>query len=121
VFQNPNQLRHADVGVRDALRFTLVVAVAAAGFLAVAAVWVSTCSGSVADPLACGVPQRTLLAVGAPAILLLGGIRAFVRTFQSWRREQPSWAWQGAGWVLLALMSLVLSTSTPMLGTPLFG
>lgn len=121
MFQNPNQLRSADAGVRDALRFALVAAVVAAGFLAVAAVWVSTCSGSVADALACGAPQRTMLAMGAPAILLLGGLRAFVRAYQNWRRDEASWTWQGAGWILLTLMLLVLTTSMPALAGPVFG
>ena len=74
----------------------LVVAVLGIAFLVTAAVWVSTCSGATADTVACGVPQRTLLAVGAPVILLIGGLRAFFRTYQTWRRHETWWAWQGA-------------------------
>ncbi len=88
-------------GVREVVRFSVGVAFAAAVFAAVAALWVSTCGGSTADLVACGAPQRTLLALGAPIILLLGGLRAFVRT------------WHAAGWFLLTATLVVLATSMP--------
>ena len=118
MFQSPERLRHDDAQVRDAVRFGLVVAVAGLAFLVTAAVWVSTCNGAVADTAACGVPQRTLLAIGAPAILLIGGLRAFVRTYKTWRRQESWWAWQGAGWFLLTLMLLVLTMSMPSVAGP---
>jgi hypothetical protein len=44
-----------------------------------------------------------------PAILLAGGIGAFVKTYRVWK-EQGAWlACQGAGWFLLALMLVCLS------------
>ena len=88
-------------GVREVVRFSVGVAVAAAVFAAVAALWVSTCGGSTFDTVACGAPQRTLLRLGAPIILLLGGLRAFVRT------------WHAAGWFLLTATLVVLATSMP--------
>ena len=115
---NPNDLRHDDEHVREAVRFGLVVAVLGVAFLVVAAAWVSTCDGATADTAACGVPQRALLAVGAPVILLLGGLRAFFRTYQTWRNHQTWWAWQGAGWFLFTLMLLVLTMSMPALAGP---
>ena len=54
-----------------------------------------------------------LLGLGAPVILLLGGLRAFVRTYQAWRQDGAWWPWQGAGWLLLTAMLLVLTTSLP--------
>jgi hypothetical protein len=84
----------------------------------VAAVWVSTCGGSVADALSCGVPQRTLLALGAPVILLVGAVRAFVRTFHVPRRGELWLAWQAAGWALLVLMVLTAAFSAPELAGP---
>jgi hypothetical protein len=117
-YQNHNDLRHDDVNVRDAVRFGLVVAVLAVAFLATAAVWVSTCDGATVDTAACGVPQRALLALGAPVILLIGGLRAFVRTYQTWRNHETWWAWQGAGWFLFTLMLLVLTMSMPALAGP---
>ena len=118
VFHNPNDLRQDDANVRAAVRFALVVAVLAVGFLVVAALWVSTCDGATADTAACGVPQRALLAIGAPVILLIGGLRSFVRTYQTWRNNETWWAWQGAGWFLFTLMMLVLTMSMPALGGP---
>jgi hypothetical protein len=117
-FRNPNDLRHDDAQVRDAVRFGLVVAVLAVAFLVTAAVWVSTCDGATADTAACGVPQRALLAIGAPVILLIGGLRAFVRTYQTWRNHETWWPWQGAGWFLFTLMLLVLTMSMPALAGP---
>jgi hypothetical protein len=115
VYHNPNDLRHDDANVREAVRFGLVMAVLGVAFLVVAAVWISTCDGATADTVACGAPQRTLLALGAPVILLIGGLRAFVRTYQTWKRHETWWAWQGAGWFLMTLMLLVLTMSLPTL------
>jgi hypothetical protein len=122
VYQSPERLRTDDANVRDAVRFGLGVAVIGLVFLVTAAVWVSTCNGATADTVACGVPQRALLAVGAPVILLVGGLRAFVRTYLAWRKNETWWAWQGAGWFLMTLMLLVLTMSMPGLAGPaLFG
>ena len=121
MYHNPNDLRHDDANVREAVRFGLVVAVLGVAFLVVAAVWISTCDGATADTVACGAPQRTLLALGAPVILLIGGLRAFVRTYQTWKRHETWWAWQGAGWFLMTLMLLVLTISLPTLAWPALG
>ena len=121
MYNNPNDLRHDDASVREAVRFALVVAVLGVAFLVVAAVWISTCDGATADTVACGAPQRTLLALGAPVILLIGGLRAFVRTYQTWKRHETWWAWQGAGWFLMTLMLLVLTMSLPTLAGPALG
>jgi uncharacterized membrane protein len=120
VFQSTEQVRQADVNVRDAVRFGAMVAVVGIAFLATAAVWMSTCTGATADTVACGVPQRTFLAVGAPLILLLGGLRAFVRTYQTWRKQETWWAWQGAGWFLVTLMLVVMTMSQPIVGSAVF-
>jgi hypothetical protein len=118
VHHNPNDLRNDGANVREAVRFGLVVALAGVAFLILAALWVSTCQGAIADTAACGVPQRTLLAVGAPVILLIGGLWAFVRTYQTWRNRETRWAWHGAGWFLFTLMLLVATMSTPALAGP---
>jgi hypothetical protein len=34
------------------------------------------------DTVACGPVQRTLLAIGAPVILFIGGLWSFLRTYQ---------------------------------------
>src|SRR3954451_3662511 len=118
VYQQSHDLHQDAANVRGALRFGAAVAVAGVVFLVVAGFWVSTCSGATADTVACGAPQRTLLSIGAPVILLVGGLRAFFRTYQTWRRHQTWWAWQGAGWFLLTLMLLALTMSMPALAGP---
>ncbi|HEY6575822.1 MAG TPA: hypothetical protein VI029_13000 [Mycobacterium sp.] len=117
MYRNPNDLQHDD-SVGAAVRFAAVFGVLGVGFLVVAAGWVSTCSGSTLDTVACGAPERTLLALGAPVILLVGGVWAFVRTYRAWRNEETWWAWQGAGWFLLTSMLFVLVTSLPPLAGP---
>lgn len=122
VYRTSDDLRRGGSDVRDgvveALRFTAGVAVAAVVFLVFATLWVSTCAGATFDTAACGAPQRTLLALGAPLILLAGGVRAFVRTYQVWRDNGNSWPWQGAGWFLMAAMLLVLAKSVPLIAMP---
>lgn len=105
------------------MRFALLAAAAGVGFLIVAALWVSTCKGQMAlDTVACGAPQRALLAFGAPAILLAGGGWAFLRTYRVWRDRGTWWAWQGAGWFLLMLMLLTLTMGVaPIAGPALAG
>jgi hypothetical protein len=120
VYHNPNDLRH-DGSVHEAVRFAGVVTVIAVAFFVVAAVWVSTCDGSTVDTVACGGPQRALLGFGAPVILLVGGVWAFVRTYRAWRKEETWWAWQGAGWFLLTAMLFVLVTTLPTLAGPALG
>ena len=44
-----------------------------------------------------------------PAILLAGGIGAFVKTYRVWKEEGAWPAWQGAGWFLLTFMLVCLS------------
>lgn len=52
-----------------------------------------------------------------PAILLAGGIGAFVKTYRVWK-QQGAWpAWQGAGWFLLLLMLVALSIPGAVLHT----
>jgi hypothetical protein len=120
LLHDPNDLR--DTNVRDAVRFCAVVAALGAAFLVFAALWLSTCHGATVDGVACGAPQRTLLAVGAPAILLAGGIWAFVRTYQTWRSRETWWAWQGAGMLLVTLTVLAVTMGVPAVsGSTVFG
>lgn len=50
-----------------------------------------------------------LAAVLVPSILFVGGVGAFVRTYQVWRAEGAWPIWQGAGWFLLALSLMCLA------------
>jgi len=44
-----------------------------------------------------------------PAILFIGGIGAFVKTYRLWKAEGAWPAWQGAGWFLMTFMLVCLS------------
>jgi len=117
VYRTTEQLRHGDANVRADVRrvarFSAAVALAAVAFLAFAALWVSTCGGSVADTVACGTAQRTLLALGAPAILVAGATWAFVRAYQVWRQGGTWWPWQVAALFLTVCMLVMLTLSLP--------
>jgi len=114
-----DRLGRADNDVHYAIRFAVLAAAAAVTFFVVAALWVSTCPGAMAvDTAACGVPQRTLLAFGAPLILLTAGCWAFVQTYRVWRAQGSWWAWQGAGWFLLTTMLLTLTMGAPAIAGP---
>ena len=99
-----------------AVRFAGVVVAVAVLVLVLGLVWVSGCkSGTGDEALAhCGGVQRNGRGIGASLILLLGGLGAFVRTYQVWRARGRWWIWQGAGWFLLVLMLVVLTMTAPV-------
>ena len=101
-------------GVRDAIRTGLGFALAGLLFLFVADLWIGTCTGSIAQAAGCTVPQRTMLALGAPALLLAGGVWAMVHGFRA-RENSARWAWQAAGWSLVALTVISVYLSLPSL------
>ncbi len=109
-----DRLGQEDHEVHAAVRFAVLAAVAGVAFLIVAASWASTCKGAMAiDTVACGAPQLTILALGAPLILLAAGCWAFLRTYRIWRTNGVWWAWQGAGWFLFMLMLVTLTMGVP--------
>ncbi|AWT51667.1 hypothetical protein [Mycolicibacterium smegmatis] len=56
------------------------------------------------------VMDRTLLpAILVPTIMFVGGVGAFIRTYQVWRAEGTWPIWHGAGWFLLALSLFCLA------------
>jgi hypothetical protein len=113
-----DRLGQEDGEVRAAIRFAVVAAIAGVGFVIMAAAWVSTCNGLTTDTVACGPPERMMLAFGGPLILLLGGLWAFLRTYRVWRDEGTWWGWHGAGWFLLTLMVVALSMGAPPIAGP---
>jgi hypothetical protein len=114
-----DRLGHEDNEVRAAIRFAVLAAAAGMAFFIVAAVWASTCKGAMAiDTVACGAPQLTILAFGAPVILLAAGCWAFLRTYRVWRDCGTWWGWQGAGWFLLMLMLVTLTMGVPPIAGP---
>jgi hypothetical protein len=114
-----DRLGQEDNEVRAAVRFAVLAAVAAVVFLVVAALWASTCKGAMSiDTVACGAPQLTVLAFGAPLILLVAGCRAFLRTYRVWKSHGTWWGWQGAGWFLFMLMLVTLTMGVPPIAGP---
>lgn len=83
---------------RAAVRYTVaVIAVAGVAFVVYA------------------LSKGVLAAILVPAILFLGGLGAFIRTYQVWRIEGTWPIWQGAGWFLFTLFLV----SLPVAGTAL--
>jgi len=113
-----DRLGHEDSEVHAAIRFAALATVAGLGFLVMAALWVSTCPGVSVDTVACGAPQRTMLAFGGPLILLAAGLRAFLRTYRVWRHDGTWWAWHGAGWFLLTLTAVTVSLGVSPIAGP---
>jgi hypothetical protein len=108
--------------VHTAVWFAVLAGITGVGFLIVASLWDSTCAGAMsADTAACGAPQLTILALGAPLILLGAGGWAFLRTYRVWRDHGTWWAWQGAGWFLMVLMFVTLTMGAPIVGPVLAG
>lgn len=113
-----DRLGQEDREVHAAIRFAVLCAAGAVGFLLIAAVWVSICPTGGVDTVACGPPQRTLLAFGGPLIALAGGIWAFVRTYRVWKARGTWWGWHGAGWFLLTVMALMVAMGVAPIAGP---
>ncbi|MGO9928053.1 MAG: hypothetical protein ACLPLP_18505 [Mycobacterium sp.] len=113
-----DRLGQEDGEVRAAIRFAVLAAVAGVAFFILAALWVSTCPGMGVDTVACGAPQRTLLALGSPLILFAAGVWAFLRTYRVWKVGGTWWGWHGAGWFLLTLMVVTLGLGVGPIAGP---
>lgn len=82
---------HDPAMVRAAVKYTVLVLVLAGAAFAATAVW------------------RSLLAgILVPGILFVGGIGAFIRTYQVWKVEGVWPIWQAVGWILLLLFLVFL-------------
>ncbi|MCT7658789.1 hypothetical protein [Mycobacterium deserti] len=53
--------------------------------------------------------ESVVSASTVPAILFVGGVGAFVKTYREWKAQGAWVAWQGAGWFLLVSMLFCLS------------
>jgi hypothetical protein len=113
-----DRLGQVDREVGAAIRFAVLAAVAGVGFVVMAALWVSTCPGPGVDTVACGTPQRAMLACGGPLILFAGGLWAFLRTYRVWKASGTWWGWHGAGWFLLTLMVVTLGLGVSPIAGP---
>ncbi|MBF9315672.1 hypothetical protein [Mycobacteroides chelonae] len=101
-----------------AVWFSVVVVVAAGITLITSVMWMGQCSISLdVDEALCGRHGAPMIALASPAVLLIGGIVAFVQTYRSWKRRESWWIWQGAGWFLLLLMVVNLMLAGRMMTT----
>lgn len=67
---------------------------------------VVACAGIAFAVYALGDRDRIALAAATPAVLFLGALGAFVKTYRDWRARRTWPIWQGAGWFLLAVSLL---------------
>ena len=109
------RVSYGDDGVREAVRTGIGFAAAGLLFLVTASIWVGTCTGATADAMACGAPQRAVLALGAPAIFMMGVVWSLARSLRV-RRDQTAWpVWLGTASALVALMVVSVALSLPSL------
>ncbi|WP_186627607.1 hypothetical protein [Rhodococcus sp. BP22] len=102
-------------GVRRAALFTVSVIVSALVVMVGCIMWAAwgPHSGQCRDAAftVCAEPERTILLVVPSALLLIGGLFAFVQTYRVWRSGGTWPIWQGAGWALLVSMVIYMSMS----------
>ncbi|MFD4292761.1 hypothetical protein ACFWPA_07680 [Rhodococcus sp. NPDC058505] len=91
--------------LRRATRYTCIAAGTALAVMAASALWAylgrSDCTAT--EAAVCATADRYLLAIAPAAILAIGGLGAFVRTYTVWKRGGTWPVWHGAGWVLMTL------------------
>ncbi len=110
-WHDPDTMRRASWYVGVVLA---VVVLCAAGAL----IWGATGSGACADDAGiCPDAARITLAVGPAAVLLFGGLGAFVRTWTVWRRGGVWPIWHGAGWLLLVMFLAYAGMASGLLVT----
>jgi len=99
-----------------AVKFVAIFVAIALVILFGSMAWMSGCKTGAGQGALdnCNALQRNTLAIGPAVTLLIGGVWAFIRTYQVWRARGGWWIWQGAGWFLLMLMLLVLGMTAPL-------
>ncbi|MGQ4599325.1 hypothetical protein [Nocardia sp. R6R-6] len=108
-WRDPRMFRHAA---------TYVVAVLATATLVFLLIlwWAARRECTNADTLLCDATAQAAVVIAPSAILLFGGIGAFVETYIQWRRGRAWPIWQGAGWFLFVLMVVYLGIGGGSLG-----
>ncbi|WP_194813696.1 hypothetical protein [Nocardia sp. XZ_19_385] len=116
---NDVEKRFSDEGTfRRAATYTLSVIGLAVVVAALTFWWAAArarCSGE--DVVLCDTSARVAVVFGPGAVLLLGGIGAFVITYLAWRRGKNWVIWQGAGWFLFVLMTVYFAIGGSTAGT----
>lgn len=102
----------ADLTVRRAATYTVAVMGGALVVALLSVAWMSIDSGDCAESMMeCAGGEKYVLVFGPPALLLLGGVGAFVQTYRVWRAGGRWPIWQGAGWMLFVFMLIYASLS----------
>ena len=105
---------------RKAVRFCIEVIVIVAVVVGLTLAWALTAHGDEcadAEFAVCASPDRYILAIVPTAILLGGGIIAFVHSYRLYRAGGAWPIWQGAGWFLFVLMLVYVGLSATALLT----
>ena len=91
---------------RQATKFTLLTIMCALLIMLITVAWSAAHSSECTDAatLICQSPERYIMTIAPAALLMFGGIGAFVRTYQVWRSGGRWQIWQGAGWMLFVCM-----------------
>lgn len=103
---------------RKAIRFCAGVVVAVAVVVGLTVAWALTAHGDEcadAEFAVCASPDRYILAMLPTALLLGGGIVAFVRSYRLYRAGGAWPIWQAAGWFLFVLMLFYMGVSSSAL------
>lgn len=107
---DPNTVRSASIYAISVLTVALLT-------MGAVLVWAGT-GGDNCPPdsgFVCDDTQRLVLALAPAAVLLVGTIGGFVRTYLVWR-EGGRWPiWQGAGWFLMVSTLLYITLSAGVL------
>ena len=102
----------ADLTFRRAAMYTVAVMGGAVVVALLSVAWMSIDSGDCAESMMeCAGGEKYVLVFGPPALLLLGGVGAFVQTYRVWRAGGRWPIWQGAGWMLFVFMLIYASLS----------
>lgn len=99
---------------RSAMWYAATVVALALLVMAVAVVWGLAVAGDrcAEESFAvCTTPAKQILAIGPPAVLLIGGLGALFRSYRTWQRHGSWPIWQGVGWALLVAMIVFLMFS----------
>lgn len=104
--------------MRSASTYVIVVLVIALAAMGAILLWAGLTRDGCGpnDGFVCNDTQRVLLALLPAALLLVGTLGGFIRTYQVWRRGGRWPLWQAAGWVLMVSTLLYITLSVGVLG-----
>ncbi len=102
--------------VRSPWAYLLAVVAAALTVLLLGAIWTSAVMPDecASTRVQCGGTAAYVTTFAPPAILLTGGVAAFVLTFRRWTDGTEWRVWHGVGWALFVAMMLFVGFSAPM-------